>query len=209
MKQRNIMELIMNKFLSFILLSSATLSTSLLAVNLHTCTECHGKKFEKPAMGISRIVKDLNKEELTTALNGYKTNQHGGAMQEVMNRQISKFSDAEIEEIVVQILDDNITNIAMEKNDKKSDENSSSSELEVDLSTCLSCHGESFEKHSFGFSRIVAEMSKEDIKASLHGYKNDIYGGQKKALMVNQVINFSDEELDIIAEEIFKNYHYE
>jgi len=186
------------------LILSLTIPSVVLSVNLHTCTECHGKHFEKSAMGLSRIVKDLTKEELEKALRGYKADAHGGVMKGVMNQQLSKFTDEEIAQIVEDISEGNITDIVEEESKDEKPE-----VIEVDLSRCTSCHGETFEKPAMGLSRIVAEMSKEDIKASLHGYKDGSYGREKKALMVNQVINFSEEELDSIAEIIFNAYHYE
>jgi len=170
-------------------------------VNLHKCTECHGKHFEKSAMGISRIVKDLSEKELKEALKGYANNTHGGAMKEIMNRQLSKFSNEQIDEIVQEILDKNITNIA-EKKKKET-------EVEVDLGLCFSCHGLNFEKSAFGTSRIVAKMSKEEIKAALYGYKEGIYGGMRNAIMANQALKLSNEEIEAVAEEIFTQYHYD
>jgi len=152
-------------------------------------------------MGFSRIVKDLPKEELKKALLGYKNNTHGGAMQSIMNQQISKFTIVEIDEIINEISENNITNISNESNE--------TSDVTVDLTKCASCHGEKFEKSSFGFSRVVAQMSQEEIKAALYGYASGIYGGERRALMMNQIIDYSQEELEAIAKEIFTNYHYE
>lgn len=193
----------MQRVFSLTLLSLSLLPTLMGAVNLHTCTKCHGKNFEKSAMGLSQIVKDLSQEDLTKALEGYKNETHGGTMQIVMSNQISKFTEEEIEEIVKDIRDGNITDIVEEapKDERK--------DIEVNLSSCLSCHGMSFEKPALGVSRILAELSKEDIKAALQGYKDGTYGGNRDALMVNQVINFSDEEIEAIAEQIFDGYHYE
>lgn len=170
-------------------------------INLHRCTECHGKQFEKSAMGISRIVKELNAKELREALKGYTKDTHGGTMKIVMSEQLSKFRDEQIEEIVQEILDNNITDIAQEEKKEEM--------IVVDLGQCLSCHGLNFEKSALGTSRVVAEMSKEEIKAALYGYKEGIYGGIRDAIMVNQVIEFSDEEIDAVAEEIVTQYHYE
>jgi len=191
----------MKKVFSTMLFTTISFS-SLLAVNLHTCTECHGKHFEKSAMALSRIVKDLTKEELEEALEGYKKDTHGGTMKIVMSNQISKFTNEEISEIIDDILNNNITNIIEDNKEKEET-------IEVGLGICASCHGENFEKSALGTSRIVAEMTEEELKASLHGYKDGTYGKNKQALMVNQIINFSEEELDAIAEKIFEEYHYE
>ena len=171
-------------------------------INLHKCTECHGKQFEKSAMGISRIVKELNEKELKIALNGYSKNTHGGTMKIVMNQQLSKFTDEQIDKIIQEILDKNITDIAQEEETKEE-------VIEVDLGQCLSCHGLNFEKPAYGVSRVVAQLSKEEIKAALHGYKDGNYGNIRNAIMVNQALKLSEEEIESVAKEIFTQYHYE
>ena len=186
------------KIVYFLILLSSFIYSD---INLHKCTECHGKEFEKSAMGISRVVKDLSEKELREALKGYSKNTHGGAMKDIMNRQLSKFTDKQIDEIVQDILDKNITNIAEKEKKEKT--------IEVNLGICFSCHGLNFEKSAFGTSRIVAKMSKEEIKAALYGYKEGIYGGMRNAIMANQALKLSDEEIEAVAEEIFTQYHYE
>ena len=192
----------MKNGLLFIALFTAFLPFSLYAVNLHICTECHGEDFEKSAMGLSRVVKDLTIDELEEALKGYKNGTQGGTMSSVMSGQISQFTYEEIREIAREITESNITNIKESKEDKNQT-------IEVELGICISCHGEGFEKSAMGVSRVVATMSKADLKASLHGYKDGIYGGTREALMVNQIIHFTEEEIDAIAEQIFRVYHYE
>jgi cytochrome c-type protein NapB len=175
------------------------LHTNLLAVDLTTCIGCHGKRFEKPAMNLSRIVKDLKEDEIRKALHGYKEGSHGGSMQEVMSNQISKFTNDEIEEII-----NIITTGAIEKN-VHLDSNQSKNEvpsIEVYTDACISCHGMTFEKSAMGYSRIVNQMSKEDIVASMNGYKNGTYGGHMKALMAGQVTKLSSEEINAFAEMI-------
>jgi len=184
------------------LITLATLGllyTNTLAVDLTTCIGCHGKNFENPAMNLSRIVKDLKKDEIRKALHGYKEGSHGGSMQEVMSNQISKFTDDEIEEII-----NIITTGAIEKN-VHLDSNQSKEEtpsIEVYTDACISCHGVMFEKSAMGYSRIVNQMSKEDIIASMNGYKNGTYGGHMKALMAGQATKLSTEEINAFAEMI-------
>jgi cytochrome c-type protein NapB len=176
------------------------LNTTTSAVDLTTCIGCHGKNFEKPAMNLSRIVKDLKKDEIRKALHGYKEGSHGGSMQEVMSKQISKFTDDEIEEIITII-----TTGEVEQNLHLEDSNQSKKEMpsiEVYTDACIGCHGVMFEKSAMGYSRIVNQMSKEDIIASMNGYKNGTYGGHMKALMAGQVTNLSTEEIDAFAEMI-------
>ncbi|WP_345976632.1 c-type cytochrome [Sulfurimonas sp. HSL3-7] len=64
---------------------------------------------------------------------------------------------------------------------------------------CTSCHGAAGEKHALNKSRIINEMSKEEIAAALKGYKAGTYGGAMKALMKGQIAAYSDEQIDTVA----------
>jgi len=71
-------------------------------VNLSACAACHGKDFEKKAMNVSKVVKDLSKADIEAALKGYKEGK-GGKMASLMKGQVSKYSDDEIKAIANQI----------------------------------------------------------------------------------------------------------
>jgi len=174
------------------------LTVSSLAVDLTTCIGCHGQKFEKPAMGISKIVQEMKKEEIQLALKEYKHGSHGGSMQEVMKKQIAKFTDKEINEIVTIITSNEINITKQSKKDIKTTTQS----IEINIDSCIGCHGEHFEKSAMGYSRIVNEMSKEDIIASMNGYKDGTYGKNMKALMATQAMKLSTQEIEAIAKMI-------
>ncbi|SFV51706.1 Cytochrome c, class I [hydrothermal vent metagenome] len=72
-------------------------------VDTKACQGCHGAKFEKKAMNVSKIVKDLTKAEIVTALKGYKDGSYGGAMKGLMKGQVASFDDAKIEAIAAQV----------------------------------------------------------------------------------------------------------
>ena len=78
-------------------------TTSSFAVDTAACAACHGKDFEKKAMNVSKIVKDMSKADIITALKGYKNDSYGGAMKGVMKGQVAKLSDADIDAIASQI----------------------------------------------------------------------------------------------------------
>jgi len=69
----------------------------------------------------------------------------------------------------------------------------------VSTAACAGCHGASFEKKAMGVSKIVSDMSKEDILAAMKGYKDGTYGGGMKALMKGQVASLSDADMEAIA----------
>jgi cytochrome c-type protein NapB len=69
------------------------------AVNLGACKGCHGANFEKHALGKSKIVKDMTKDEVSAALVGYKNGTYGGPMKGVMKGQVAKYSEADLKAI--------------------------------------------------------------------------------------------------------------
>lgn len=71
-----------------------------------------------------------------------------------------------------------------------------------DLSVCAACHGQNFEKSALGQSKIVKDMTKEEVENALLGYKYGTYGGDYKELMKGQVSRYSDDELREIAQQI-------
>jgi cytochrome c-type protein NapB len=73
------------------------------AVNLAACAGCHGKDFEKKAMGISKVVKDMSKADIETALKGYQAGTYGGNMKALMKGQVAAFDEAKIKAIAEQI----------------------------------------------------------------------------------------------------------
>ena len=69
---------------------------------------------------------------------------------------------------------------------------------------CASCHGAVGEKHALNKSKIINEMSKEEIATALKGYKDGSYGGPMKALMKGQVAAYDDTQIETVAEFIAK-----
>jgi hypothetical protein len=59
-----------------------------LLADMDRCVSCHGVDFEKHALGVSRVVKDLNETEIKAALDGYKAGK-GGAMKELMMAEVN------------------------------------------------------------------------------------------------------------------------
>lgn len=69
---------------------------------------------------------------------------------------------------------------------------------------CVACHGANGEKVALGKSKIIKDMTKAEIVASLKGYKDGTYGGPMKALMKPQVAGLSDADIEAIAQQIGK-----
>ncbi|NEW61051.1 cytochrome C [Sulfurovum sp. bin170] len=67
------------------------------------CQACHGAEFEKKAMNVSKIVKDMTKADIITALKGYKDGSYGGNMKTLMKGQVASYDDAKIEAFAAQV----------------------------------------------------------------------------------------------------------
>jgi cytochrome c-type protein NapB len=81
---------------------ASLLSTAAFA-DTAACAGCHGADFGKKAMNVSKVVKDMSKEEIVTALKGYKDGSYGGAMKALMKGQVAKLDDAAIEALAAEI----------------------------------------------------------------------------------------------------------
>jgi cytochrome c-type protein NapB len=91
------------KMVKVLAIGSLLIASSIYAAGTAACTGCHGKQFEKKAMGKSKIVKDMSKEDIIKALKGYKDGSYGGAMKGMMKGQVASLSDADIEAIANEI----------------------------------------------------------------------------------------------------------
>jgi cytochrome c-type protein NapB len=74
----------------------------------------------------------------------------------------------------------------------------------VNPAACAGCHGASFEKHALGKSKVVKDLTHEEIATALKGYKAGTYGGPMKGVMKGQVGKYSDADLDAFAQTIGK-----
>ena len=89
----------MTKVVSSLMALGLTVSLSANGASLFSskgCTACHGSHGEAPALGVSKIIKDLSSEGIQTALNGYKNGTYGGAMKSVMSAYASPLSSDEV-----------------------------------------------------------------------------------------------------------------
>lgn len=66
--------------------------------------------------------------------------------------------------------------------------------------SCKGCHGVSGEKLVPGMTRSIKDMSLEEIKTALDGYKDGTYGGSKKGIMERIMKPLSDEDINALAE---------
>jgi len=72
-------------------------------VNTATCAGCHGASFEKKAMGVSKVVAEMSKADIATALKGYKGGTYGGSMKALMAGQAASLDEATIDAIAAKV----------------------------------------------------------------------------------------------------------
>jgi len=93
----------MRKVIKVIAIGSVFAASSLYGVSTAACAGCHGQYFEKKAMGVSKVVKDMSEEEIIASLKGYKEGTYGGAMKGIMTGQVANLSDEDIKAIAASI----------------------------------------------------------------------------------------------------------
>ena len=86
----------MNKTLKTIALLSLLTSAS-YSNSIGVCKGCHGQNFTKSVQGKSKVVKEMNKQDIISALKGYKEGTYGSVMKSVMESQVKALSYSDIE----------------------------------------------------------------------------------------------------------------
>ncbi|RXJ79147.1 c-type cytochrome [Arcobacter sp. F2176] len=86
-----------------VLLLTSILACVAFANPYAKCVACHGANGEKAALGKSKIMKDMTKAEIVSALKGYKDGTYGGPMKGLMKGQVASLSDADIQAIADKI----------------------------------------------------------------------------------------------------------
>lgn len=92
----------MNAFAKFMLMTTLPL-TSMWATSITICKGCHGQAWEKSAMGKSKKLKDMSKEEIFNALQSYKEGTYGGVMKGLMVEQVKDLSMEDMEALAIEI----------------------------------------------------------------------------------------------------------
>jgi len=91
------------KTLIAILTLTAILGAADGATIFKKCAACHGSNGEKVALGKSKVIKDLSKEQIITAIKGFKDGTYGGSMKALMKGQVASLSEADIEAVAEYI----------------------------------------------------------------------------------------------------------
>lgn len=74
-----------------------------LTINSGACIGCHGDKWDKSALGKSKIVSSMSYDEIANALIGYKNGTYGRDMKSLMKAQVDKYRDDELKRFAKSI----------------------------------------------------------------------------------------------------------
>jgi cytochrome c len=61
-----------------------------------SCSGCHGKNGEISALGKSKIIANMKSAEIVSSLKGYQNKTYGGSMKNLMESQVSRLSQNDI-----------------------------------------------------------------------------------------------------------------
>lgn len=87
-----------------IVLASTILAATFAFANPYAkCVACHGANGEKVALGKSKIIKDMTKEDFVASLKGYQDGTYGGPMKGMMVGQVKDMDEATMKEIADKI----------------------------------------------------------------------------------------------------------
>jgi len=162
----------MTRIIKVIALGSLIASSSLYAVSTAACAGCHGQSFEKKAMGKSKIVKDMSKEDIVKALKGYKDGSYGGAMKGIMKGQVASLSDADMSAIADSIKGGGAKAPAPAKSAKPAE-----AKKLIDINKGVQNAPERESKEDLGNKKVVTE-------STLGLRKDDLYKEDNKELPV-------------------------
>lgn len=88
-----------------IVLATTILAATFAFANPYAkCVACHGANGEKVALGKSKIIKDMSKEDFVASLKGYQDGTYGGPMKGMMTGQVKGMDEATMNEIADLII---------------------------------------------------------------------------------------------------------
>ena len=82
-----------------ILLGLGILAAMAYANPYKSCIMCHGANGEKVALGKSKIIKNMSKDDFIKSMKGYQNGTYGGPMKTIMASQVKNLDDKKIEEL--------------------------------------------------------------------------------------------------------------
>jgi len=156
----------MKKLVTKVVVGTLLVTASSYAVNTAACTGCHGQSFEKKAMGKSKVVKEMSKEDIVKALKGYKDGSYGGAMKAMMAGQVASLSDADMVAIADGIKDGTAKS-STDESAKSADKPAAAKKL-IDINKGVQNAPERESKEDLGNKKVVTESTLGLRKGNLY-----------------------------------------
>ena len=97
--------------LASLLISSAVAKE----IDLNACLGCHGKEYNKMALGKSKVVAEMSQIDIEKSLIGYKEGTYGGSMKGLMKGQVMKYTDSQLHKMSMSIARDCNTTVCIVK----------------------------------------------------------------------------------------------
>jgi len=154
----------MKKLITKAVVGTLLVTASSYGVSTAACAGCHGQSFEKKALGKSKVVKDLSKEDIIKALKGYKDGSYGGAMKGMMKGQVASLSDADIEAIAEAIKGGG----AKASTDTAKPAAKPAEEKLIDINKGVQDNPERISKEDLGNKKVVTESTLGLRKSSIY-----------------------------------------
>ena len=157
----------MTKVLKVIALGSLIATSALYSAGTAGCLGCHGASFEKKAMGKSKVVKDMSKEDIIKSLNGYKDGSYGGAMKVMMTGQVKSLDSSAINALADAIKGDSVAPVV--ESDKVVEKKL------IDINAKMK-DAKRLEKEDLGNKKEVSELTLGLRQTDLYSEKDETTG---------------------------------
>lgn len=184
-------------------------SLSILIVGLFTLVGCDSKEVDNSAtIAPKTTIQNTQEAKETSSPKAIEENATNVAtsVQETANKvsnEVAK-TTTELEEQLKKSAEE--TQVRLEKTMQETQAVLPKADISTQKSApakakaCASCHGNEGEKVALGKSKIMNQLTKQEIIDALKGYQNGTYGGSMKAVMLGQVKNLTPEEIEELAQ---------
>lgn len=148
------------------------------------CAGCHGQNGEKNALSYSAKIQGWDKERVIKAIHGYKNGTYGGLMASVMQKEVSRLREEDIQSVAAYI---STLGKAVEQDG-------------VTLfKRCATCHGVKGELVALGGSKVIQGWDANKTYQKLKAYQDGNITGLMAPIMEEEVKNLSDRDLHVLS----------
>jgi len=151
------------------------------------CAGCHGQNGEKNALSYSAKIQGWDKERVIKAIHGYKNGTYGGLMASVMQKEVSRLKEEDIQNVAAYI---STLGKAVQQDG-------------VTLfKRCATCHGVKGELVALGGSKVIQGWDADKVYKRLKEYQDGNITGLMAPIMEEEVKKLSDKDMKIVSKYI-------